>query len=429
MSRASHRLLGGEVREQLQSLPDESVHVAITSPPFFGLRNYGSEPVVWGGEPDCPHYWVEATGHVAASRLSGWAKDPAFDAGASYYCGECEAWQGALGQEPTPDEYAAHLVEVFREIRRVLRPDGTAWLNLGDTYAARRSYQIADNEVGNPFPMRVPPGLKEKDLIGIPWLVAFALQADGWWLRSDIIWEKRNPMPESVKDRPSRSHEYLFLLAKSARYFYDADAVRLPLSEASLKRLDQVTFWKQKGGEKDYGRNGTNTSRSARRALENLARRRYKGANIRDVWELATQPYPGAHFATFPEKLVEPCVLAGTSGYGVCADCGAPWKRRTERAFVPQPDVSEQKGVKGAGDQKPMDSTNGWGGFPRGTTAVATVGWDPTCGCGAGVEPATVLDPFVGSGTAGAVAVKLGPSSGSTSTRNTSTWPRGGIDL
>jgi hypothetical protein len=230
----------------------------------------------------------------------------------------------------------------------------------------------------------------------MPWRLALALQQDGWYLRSDIIWSKPNPMPESVTDRPTRSHEYLFLLTKSGRYFYDADAIREPAisdrpSRNGYARPERMTVDGVHGG-------------SSERWSDVGGHR-----NKRSVWEIATQPYPEAHFATFPEALVEPCVLAGTSSVGCCPECGAPWERVMQREFEPQSDVSGERGVRGALDQKPMDASNGWQGVPRGTTSAVMVGWRPTCGHGADAEPVpcTVLDPFAGSGTTLAVSKRL----------------------
>ena len=184
-------ILIGDCRERLRELPDKSVHSCVTSPPYFGLRDYGHD--------------------------------------------------GQMGLEPTPDEFVAGMVEVFREVRRVLRDDGTLWLNIGDSYAANRGYQVPDSkhcDVGNSAPTRADKlGCKPKDLIGIPWMLAFALRADGWYLRQDIIWSKPNPMPESVRDRCTKAHEYIFMLSKSARYHYDAAAIRTPASAALLQQV------------------------------------------------------------------------------------------------------------------------------------------------------------------------------------------------
>jgi DNA modification methylase len=323
-------------------------------------------------------------------------------------------------------------------VHRVLRPDGTLWLNLGDSYSAGGhggGGSFMDMRGGDGSPSsgawahrkekkgwRSPTdGLKPKDLVGMPWRVAFALQADGWWLRQDIIWSKPNPMPESVTDRCTKAHEYIFMFSKSARYFYDAEAVKEPMKDVSLQRLSQPNVFDQPGGPKDP----KSGNRSHRKAINNQAERLVKhekwktrfegwdefdkslGRNKRSVWEVATSPFPEAHFATFPPELIEPCIKAGTSEHGCCAKCGAPWPRVIAKKFVPQQDVGEQRGVRGAEDQKPMDESNGWEGFPRGSAATATLRWQPICKCDAAIVPCTVLDPFGGAGTAGLVADRL----------------------
>jgi len=256
-------------------------------------------------------------------------------------CAKCGARRidAQLGLERTPEEYVAALVAVFREVWRVLKDDGTLWLNLGDSYNAagreghgtRIGFKQGTNRAsanGEDWNRPSAVGLKPKDLVGIPWRVAFALQADGWYLRSDIIWSKRNPMPESVTDRPTKSHEYLFLLAKSARYYYDAEAIKEPASEATHARVSQnlaaqVGSFRANGGNKTNGPMKAVIAGSTRKMAEagsGIANNRsYVAAlalkvgrvNKRSVWTVGTQPYPEAHFATFPEALVEPCVLAG----------------------------------------------------------------------------------------------------------------------
>jgi DNA modification methylase len=266
----------GDCREVMAQMEPESVHCVVTSPPFWGLRDYGVE--------------------------------------------------GQLGLEPTPEEYVANMVAVFREVRRVLRSDGTVWLNLGDSYAAgggsgaqrldelgvRLGTGGGHKHSSHPSGRAPSAGLAQKQLVGIPWRVAFALQADGWYLRSDIIWSKPNPMPESVTDRPTKAHEYLFLLSKSPRYYYDADAVREPVTESSLERV-RYSF----DAARDRRANGSVTTGDTLRA-DQLAPA--AGRNLRSVWTIATQPYPGAHFATFPPKLVEPCIKAGSPVNGVILD-------------------------------------------------------------------------------------------------------------
>lgn len=396
------RVLTGDCREVLATLPDESVHCVVTSPPYWGLRCYGVD--------------------------------------------------GQLGQEKTPEDHVAVMVDVFRHVRRVLRKDGTLWLNYGDSYAGSPNGRSAAavKALGNddrtfrdkPFGT-VVGGLKPKDLVMMPARIALALQADGWWLRSEIVWAKPNPMPESITDRPTSSHEKMFLFARSARYFYDAEAVRTPYSDVSIARLMQSNFDNQTGGPKDP----KTGNRSHRKVLENIKRKRGvpprhaqydsstrdslddvgrgMGANLRNVWHIATHPYPDAHFATFPTKLVEPCIKAGTSEKGVCPQCGDPWVRLVERDAQPQayedrkydrsnPAFATKRNM-GARYQAQLDAN-----------PIRTIGWEPSCGCmifadlsealewGANENephnpmPCVVLDPFGGSGTVGLVADRLG---------------------
>ena len=259
---ASWRIDVGDCRELLAQMDEGSVQTCVTSPPYFGLRDYGVD--------------------------------------------------GQLGLEATPDEFVEAMVAVFREVRRVLRDDGTLWLNLGDSYSGGANSGGANSGTTNGPPVRIKnlpikrgEGIKPKDLIGIPWMVAFALRADGWFLRSDIIWHKPNPMPESVTDRPTKAHEYLFLLSKQSRYFYDADAIR----EEGAGRLD---LGRMKQPDARLGEGGA--------WVKDGTLRDEVGRNKRDVWTVATQPFAGAHFATFPPKLIEPCVLAGAPEGGVVLD-------------------------------------------------------------------------------------------------------------
>ena len=437
----------GHVLDELRAMPAESVHAVCTSPPFWGLRDYQLESQVWSGDAGHDHAWGDvlparpgrgnAPGDYSTSRLTNPKRQDEVPrpANAGAFC-PCGSWRGALGLEPTPELYTAHLVEVFHEIRRVLRSDGVAWLNLGDCYAtgggkvgehpgggeqgARwRGYRGTHTAEGSgkaapqiqamgPMtqPNRMPvAGLKPKDLVGIPWMVAFALRADGWWLRSDIIWAKPNPMPESVTDRPTRAHEYLFLLAKSERYYYDAEAIKEPATMKPQARLTPRDFVNGKDAQRAEHRRPDYRLR-AEAEQENRTR------NRRSVWTIPTQPYSEAHFATFPEDLVKPCVLAGTSECGCCVQCGAPWERVVEKADS----GTRQKMADGWATHD-----GGHGSFHRdGREAGAggqfvmvavTLGWRPTCRCpgqrGRAV-PCVVLDPFVGAGTTVAVAKELG---------------------
>lgn len=332
-------ILQGDNRELLRGLPDESVDSCVTSPPYWGLRDYKVEGLVWGGNSDCSHNWnVE---HLSGEIRTGLGlaklgdryrggghkqgQIPLIETERST-CGECGAWKGSLGLEPTPELYVEHLVQVFREVRRVLKREGTIWINLGDSYASQGGShgRRSDNQLGvgakrvhenggADSGIRVPPsGLKPKDLIGIPWRVAFALQADGWWLRSDIIWSKPNPMPSSVKDRPTGSHEYIFLMSKSQNYYYDQDSVReVTGNEASWDDYEKG-YGKNNGADND--RHGEGYRKHSPAMTHPL------GRNRRSVWTVATAPYKGTHFATFPPKLVEPCILAGTPRGGIVLD-------------------------------------------------------------------------------------------------------------
>lgn len=269
-------IVGDALTVLRERFSDESVQCVVTSPPYWGLRDYGVN--------------------------------------------------GQLGLEKTPEEYVSNMVEVFRDVRRVVKADGTRWLNLGDSYNGsggdHKQLPGYNNEAG--FQGKLARGvqiklarcLKPKDLVGIPWRVAFALQADGWYLRSDIIWSKPNPMPESVTDRPTKAHEYLFLLSKSERYYYDQDAIREQQDAASLKRL--LSGW---NGNKKRDWPGTahnNFDRYMGKTLEEVMA--LPGSNKRSVWTVSTQPYPEAHFATFPPKLIEPCILAGCPSGGLVLD-------------------------------------------------------------------------------------------------------------
>jgi len=279
----TYTILLGDCIASMRGLPDQSVHTCVTSPPYFGLRDYGVE--------------------------------------------------GQIGLEATPDAFVARLVEVFREVRRVLRDDGTLWLNLGDSYAAARgvTHQPAETLAGGKSgkaadganvnrdrhdgynPTRNAPaiGLKHKDLIGIPWRVAFALQADGWYLRQDIIWHKPNPMPESVRDRCTKAHEYLFLLSKLDRYYFDAEAIKEQSIHAG--RVVKATGADSKNANAGFG-SDTKGGFTTNDTLVGETR------NRRSVWTVTTKPYAGAHFATFPPDLIEPCILAGCPAGGTVLD-------------------------------------------------------------------------------------------------------------
>ena len=313
-------ILCGNSVEKLKELESESIDCCVTSPPYYGLRDYGTGKWI-GGDPKCPHRRMSKfsektiTGHHQ-SELAGNVGDALYKT----VCPLCGAVRedSQIGLEETPEKYVERLVTVFREVRRVLKKDGTLWLNIGDSWwgSGSRGYdftgkwsdasKVQSHNKGATDLSNVPKltrktetRLKNKDMVGIPWLLAFALRKDGWYLRQDIIWHKPNPMPESVKDRCTKAHEYIFLLSKSSKYYFDYESIQEEAVTGETIRnkheegysADYPNGDRFSDGEHVYGRNGMR--------------------NKRDVWSVATKPYSGAHFATFPEALIEPCILAG----------------------------------------------------------------------------------------------------------------------
>lgn len=396
----SIRILRGDVRDMLKTLDADSVDCVVTSPPYWGLRDYG----------------------VA----------------------------GQIGMESILGEHIAVLVEVFREVRRVLKPMGTLWVNYGDCYATSVNGRSAaatkaagtDDRTFRDKPFSTVQGnLKPKDLCMVANRLAIALQDDGWWVRAENIWGKPNPMPDSSgRYRPSTAHEKVWLLTKCAKSYYDSEAVRMPPEESTVQRLSQDVEsqtgsaranagGKTNGNMKAVGRT-TDKQRghSWRHASFNdrwdampVAEQRANGRLFRnyepepwnhigfagDIWHIAPVGFAEAHFATFPPALVEPCIASGAP-LNVCADCGAPIIRVIQEKFIPQGDVSPEKGIRFADGQKAAAPENSWGGSPRGITAVETLGFQPSCACAAEIKPATVLDPFGGAGTTGLVADRMG---------------------
>lgn len=363
----------GDVRDTLRAMAAEGVKVqcVITSPPYWGLRDYGVD--------------------------------------------------GQIGLEPTPEAYVATMVEVFRRVREVLAEDGTLWLNIGDSYASgshKGGVDTSDEFISGGCASwstrdsykasTLATGLKIKDLIGIPWRIAFALQADGWYLRSDIIWHKPNPMPESVTDRPTKAHEYVFLLSKNAKYYYDADAIREEYATPPELRGSKHGHLAMRGQESIRPRGNLE-------ACDDPSQRYYSrgGRNRRSVWTIATQAYSEAHFATFPGKLVEPCILAGTSQKGHCPGCGGRWRRVVERGELMPTRAKHDKRAYGVVVATPDPGDQGRNRARDGHRAhmayeAKTIGWQPACACALDPVPDIVLDPFLGSGTVAQVAQNLG---------------------
>lgn len=399
--------------EGIKLLPDECVDCIVTSPPYFGLRDYKVK--------------------------------------------------GQIGLESTPEIFVVRIVEIFRECRRVLKKQGTLWLNLGDSYAPhgknRTEEQATRKSTLNGSittqcqslhqQSKIVGDLKPKDLIGIPWMVAFALRADGWYLRSDVIWAKPNPMPESVTDRPTKSHEYVFLLSKSQKYYYDYVAIMQDVKLSSVERLSQdienqqgsdrvpgktngrmkarsswngSTFTNGKTGEMMVTRGGRNSGNKERKdrpgAPENNGKHQsgsvpWEGmkANKRSVWTVTTKPFKEAHFATFPPELIIDMIKAGSSEYGCCSKCGASFERSFDKELMPGPKASfnsqvDQRDI----DADPQDQGSNRlkdGHKPGWVNKMTTHGWTATCKCEAEVCASIILDPFMGAGTTALVARKL----------------------
>jgi DNA modification methylase len=316
-------ILIGDARQRLAELPAGSVRTCVTSPPYFGLRDYGT--ATWnGGDTNCDHLGKPMATKANINRNCGTGNDVKNATAREFFretCGKCGAKRvdSQIGLEETPDAYVAEMVALFREVRRVLADDGTLWLNLGDSYWNNFGGGSSSMTTGNAEAVKqrgrhnVPKheNLKIKDLIGIPWRVAFALQADGWYLRQDIIWAKPNPMPESVTDRCTKSHEYVFLLSKSAKYYYDHVAVR----ERGVMTAGDSAGSPQRDTRETHGMGGGNGGmvEAKRKLAQELAEKGYSTRNRRDVWTITTKPFKGAHFAVMPEALVEPCILAGSA--------------------------------------------------------------------------------------------------------------------
>jgi DNA modification methylase len=402
------KILKGDCLETLKSLDEQSINTCVTSPPYWGLRDYGTGEWV-GGDPDCPHMRTTkiskdtATGHKAMYEQGNVVGDAIYKS----KCPKCGSVRKdkQLGLEETPEEFVENLVRVFKEVKRVLRDDGTVWLNLGDSYynyrpgkgqaLSKQSVSNTDQDLPQDCARRGNKivGLKEKDLVGIPWRVAFALQADGWYLRQDIIWHKPNPMPESVRDRCTKSHEYIFLLSKSPKYYFDNEAIK----EDAKRPNEKQTFGGEKA-KKNIIKEGDpmfrNGSEQWGREIITPSKR-----NKRSVWKVPTKPYKEAHFATFPTELIEPCVLAGCPEE-ICVDCGKPYKRVMQKPKQLEIERNKRSGLDDRKVGGVLDKYN------RENPPI-DLGLQKQCDCETNeTKGGTVLDPFGGSGTTGLVASK-----------------------
>lgn len=490
--------LTGHVLDMIKLLPDNYVHCCVTSPPYFGLRAYdGGKDIVWGGSPDCQHQWAiertarpNSSGGLASEKQRSMRGSHSVDykdrATYASVCSFCGAWRGQLGAEPTIDLYISHLVEIFREVRRVLRPDGQFWLNIGDSAVGgkgqsgsrdadyqearyqngvtleRNHHQMGGQGQTRPLDDRASlraSGLKPLDTCLIPFRLALALQNDGWYVRSDCIWSKKNCMPRSyqgwrweqhrikIKDRgiskagidkqevlgsgnphasrdgyesvwqdcpgcpkclpnsglvlrkgswsPTESHEYIFQLVKSTPYFADREAVKEPLSLATMPRVMRGNSDNHKYVDGAPGQT-PNSINKPREHGDGYSAVDPSGRNLRSVWEFSTQGFKGAHFAVFPPKLVEIAVKASTSEYGVCDKCGSQWARVVDKGRT-----TGRTSINGQGSGELGKSVR------FGDSHVTLSGFRPTCTCNSGVSKPIILDPFGGAGTTSVVAERI----------------------
>lgn len=434
-------ILEGNWLDVAKQIPDASVHCCVTSPPYYGLRAYGTEPQVWlepsnqllqdEGLFNCEHTWIPIKqykdswrrGEVSADHHSGrtptqrnrtpqelhdgrWT--------CTEYCESCNAWRGELGQEPSPALYIAHLVQIFSEVWRVLRTDGTLWVNIGDAHynyrpgkhddARAQGYNRETNGSARDIPSFTAkrgykiPGLKEKDLIGLPWMLAFAMRDWGWYWRSEIHWSKPNPLSESVEDRPTKSHEAILMFTKREKYFYDKWAItELPTGNAHPRFGKNGNGTNAKGMDPQSRNNASFMAGTAGTLAPG-------GRNKRTIWTMNLQGYADKHFAAFAEELPTTCIKAGTSEVGCCRACAAPWKRivlKPEKACYANETLENR--WRRAAALRGIDIDNAV------TGESITLGWQRQCACYSGAPvPCAVLDPFLGRGTTGVVAVRFG---------------------
>jgi DNA modification methylase len=427
----SVRIVQGDVREVLPALAADSFDCIATSPPYYGLRDYGT--AMWeGGDLACDHSQRSLVSPASTLRNDERKHTGPYEGEKSVFhkmpfrdvCGKCGARRidAQIGLETTLDEYLETMVAVCRELRRVLKPSGVFFLNIGDSYCStdkwgggrngnNGKHSIASDGSVPSWAVRAKKvaqhGLKPKDLMLVPERLGIALQADGWWVRSRIVWAKANPMPESCTDRPTSAHETIWMLTKSARYFWDAEAVKEGVSESP-----NAAWWRRNFDERRLAKelslkkSGTYGGPPGKRD-PNISSR-----NVRNVWTFASQPFPDAHFATFPPELAERCIKAGSSERGCCPACGKPWVRvlddSNRKNSSPGGHALEllASGVDGMHKNRKLGCqyTKWLNENPK-----KLMGWQPCCKCpAADPVPSRILDCFAGAGTTGLVADRLG---------------------
>jgi DNA modification methylase len=380
----------GDCREVLKTLPAKHFQTCITSPPYYGLRDYGTATWV-GGSENCSH--IGDTLGNNRNFIDEGGRGSNKDSLSTGDCIKCGAKRvdSQIGLEETPEQFVESLVNVFREIKRVLKDDGTLWLNLGDSYSSGGRTTTTNQSVrgDKDYGVTRPPpveGIKPKDLFGIPWRVAFALQADGWYLRQDIIWNKPNPMPESVQDRCTKAHEYIFLLSKSPHYYFDNVAIK-----------EETTTFDNSNRDRDTTKLNNTPGRTK---MAGLKTNQYETRNKRSVWTVNTKPYKEAHFAVFPTDLIEPCVLAGSSAK-ICSGCGKSYRREMVTTDVPDRIVRDHM----VGVIPKRDKPSRMNSKDMLPLTKEDNGFVKQCECDTDhTEQDRIIDPFGGSGTTALVA-------------------------
>lgn len=423
----------GDVRETLRDMPADSVNCVMTSPPYYGLRDYGEgNESLWGADPDCDHEWTTETTPAQGGQNT---EDNPPDVGGnastqdtrlrggdgieSGRCAACGAWRGQLGLEPSLDQFIANIVEVAESVRHVLRPDGSFWLNLGDSYASSGGPQTGENMGA---PKRVPETqptrttqFPAKSKMLVPHRIAIALQDAGWLVRNDVVWHKPNPMPESVTDRLSTTFEFVFHLTPNPSYHYDLDAIREPYADATVTSAEEGHGWSGAGKtspDDDFatGSGGLNDPDTTRADCLHPG-----GKNPGDVFEVPTKAFPDAHFAVYPPTLCETPIKA-TCPEQVCASCGTPYERDIEREIPDDPGRADDSKLD-ADDDRLSDRARSTAARQLGgnyqeqleNREVEMNGWLQTCECATDdTAPGIVLDPFAGAGTTCLVGKDLG---------------------
>jgi len=430
-----NKIIHGDALTVLKKLPSNSVDCVITSPPYWAKRDYGEETCrVWGGNPNCDHEWIESDLPPTRIATGGWDSEPKYNrrfdkAKPAMFCKKCKAWYGQLGLESSPEMYVDHLIQIFREIKRVLKPHGNVFVVIDDTFSQRGKgigsidpkYPNGRNTANTVLPARSKSfSVPQKSLCLVPELFAIRMVYDlGFILRQKLIWAKKvliykemdtigNAMPESCKDRNTHTYEFVYHFTKKPKYYYDQ--LRLPYKESTIVRnqygWSDVGKWEDRSKHNPYAIKLLQKFRGAT-AEQGLPECHPLGANAPDVIQINTEPFPEAHFAVFPTKLVEFLIKVGCPQY-VCKKCGKPRERITDRLVVFESGSGKSgRPPRGKHENDPQAKSGGYDIRMGPVPIIHTIGWTD-CGCNAGWTSGIVLDPFLGSGTTALVALKMG---------------------